>query len=157
MDSEEQGLTPRTTMEQEVQKLLESQGLGVLATSGPHGAHASLVAFAASRDLGSLILATPMTTRKYANLEHDPMVALLVDNRSNQRSDCHAALAATGYGRAGAVQGQQRRAWLELYLEKHPHLVDFVQAPSCALVVISVVRYSVVRAFQQVSELVLSP
>ena len=146
-----------SVVEHEVRTLLEQQYLGVLATHGPEGLHASLVAFASSPDLGSLVFATPLTTRKFANLERDPRMAFLVDSRSNQRGDCHSAMAATAYGRAGAASPESRQQWLELYLGKHPHLVDFVQAPSCVLVVVRVARFSLVRAFQQVSELVFSP
>jgi nitroimidazol reductase NimA-like FMN-containing flavoprotein (pyridoxamine 5'-phosphate oxidase superfamily) len=146
-----------TPLRHEVRTLLEQQVLGVLSTHGPEGPHASLVAFVAGQDLQTIVLATPKTTRKYANLEGDPRVALLVDNRSNQRSDCHTAMAATLYGRAETASPESRPDLLQSYLGKHPHLVDFVQASSCALVVVRVSRISHVRAFQQVSELVFSP
>jgi len=146
-----------TALSQEVRTLLEQQVFGVLSTHGPEGPHASLVAFVSSRDLRTIVLATPKTTRKYANLEGNPRAALLVDNRSNQRSDCHTATAATLYGGAESASPESHPELLQLYLGKHPHLVDFVQAPSCALVVLRVRRISHVRAFQQVSELVFSP
>ncbi|MFO7875331.1 MAG: pyridoxamine 5'-phosphate oxidase family protein [Desulfovermiculus sp.] len=138
-----------------VRELLETQFLGVMATSGLEGPHASLVAFASSMDSRTLVLATPITTRKYANILKEPRVALLVDNRSNQYSDCHAAAALTAYGQAHVLPPGQARELMDLYLHKHPHLVDFVRAPSCALVSISVARYSLVTSFQQVSEIFL--
>ena len=140
---------------EEVRILLESQSLGVLATNGPQGPHASLVAFASSLDLRNLVLATPMSTRKYANMLSDPRVALLVDSRSNQSSDFHAAAAVTAYGQARVACKEQDREWMYLYLQKHPYLVDFVHAPSCALVTIAVDRFSQVTSFQDVAEIFL--
>ncbi|MBS3780095.1 MAG: pyridoxamine 5'-phosphate oxidase family protein [Desulfovermiculus sp.] len=137
---------------EEVRILLESQSLGVLATSGPQGPHASLVAFASSLDLRTLVLATPMSTRKYANMLSDPRVALLVDSGSNQSSDFHAATAVTAYGQSRVVSKEKEQELMHLYLHKHPHLVEFVHAPSCALVSIAVDRYSLVSSFQQVVE-----
>ena len=138
---------------EEVRTLLESQSLGVLATSGPQGPHASLVAFASSLDLRTLVLATPMSTRKYANLLSDPRVALLVDSGSNQSSDFHAAMAVTAYGHARVVSKEKEQELMHLYLQKHPHLIDFVHAPSCALVYIAVDRFSLVASFQEVAEI----
>lgn len=145
----------RFTEMDHVRDLLESQLLGVMATSGPEGPHASLVAFASSMDSRTLVLATPITTRKYANILKEPRVALMVDNRSNQNADCHAAAAVTAYGQAHVLPPGQAGKWMDLYLHKHPHLVDFIHAPSCALVSISVARYSLVTSFQQVSEIFL--
>ncbi|MDZ7760373.1 MAG: pyridoxamine 5'-phosphate oxidase family protein [Desulfovermiculus sp.] len=138
---------------EKVRTLLESHYLGVLATSGPQGPHASLVAFASSFDVRTLVLATPMSTRKYANMLSDPRVALLADSRSNQSSDFHAAVAVTAYGQAHVGSTEKDLELMHLYLDKNPHLVDFVHAPSCALVSITVDRYSLVTSFQQVMEI----
>ena len=138
---------------EEVRILLESQYLGVLATNGPQGSHASLVAFASSLDLRTLVLATPMSTRKYAHMLSDPRVALLVDSRSNQRFDFHAAAAVTAYGHARIASKEHDQEWMHLYLQKHPHLGDFVRAPSCALMSIAVDRFSQVTSFQDVAEI----
>jgi hypothetical protein len=46
-----------------------------------------------------------------------------------------------------------RQQLTELYLVKHPHLKDFVQSPTCALVHVSVKPYYVVRTFQNVMQL----
>jgi nitroimidazol reductase NimA-like FMN-containing flavoprotein (pyridoxamine 5'-phosphate oxidase superfamily) len=140
--------------EEEVQAFLDARLVGVLATQGREGPHASLVAFAAEQGLRALVFATPRATRKYTNLEHDPRVALLVDDRSNQRSDFQAATAVTVYGRAGSLPKEGGREWLDLYLAKHPGLSEFASSPGCVLVRISVDRLSVVNSFQQVTDIV---
>ena len=56
-------------------------------------------------------------------------------------------------GTVAEVTGAERDRYLPLYLAKHPALTDFVSAPSCALLLISVERYIRVKKFQRVSEL----
>ena len=137
--------------------LLIGQSLGVLATHQQGQPYASLVAIAATEDLREILFATTRSTRKYANLERDPRVAVLVDSRSNQDSDIHAAAAATATGRAEEVLLGEREAYLDFYLSKHPHLLDFVSSPTCALVRVKVDTYYVVNRFQRVTEFHLEP
>jgi nitroimidazol reductase NimA-like FMN-containing flavoprotein (pyridoxamine 5'-phosphate oxidase superfamily) len=133
-----------------LRRLLNGQSLGVLATSGAAGIHATLVAFAATDDLRQILFATSRSTRKFAALEEDPRVALLIDDRSNEVGDFRDAVAATAHGVASEV-GQSRLAELrELYLRKHPYLEEFVRARSCALVCIAVEIYDLVGNFQEV-------
>jgi nitroimidazol reductase NimA-like FMN-containing flavoprotein (pyridoxamine 5'-phosphate oxidase superfamily) len=136
-----------------IRNLLETQRLGVLSTQAKGEPHASLVAFVVAEDLKSIVFATPRTTRKYANLEADSRAALLVDNRANQASDFRTAMAVTAKGSAAETFGTQREKCLELYLAVHPHLEDFVKSPSCALMLLKVETYQVVRRFQSVMEL----
>ena len=125
----------------------------MLCTHSQAGSYGSLVAFANTEDLKEVIFATLRTTRKYANLSDDESVALLLDNRSNKTSDFRKATAATAMGKAREVAKRRNSRHLKLYLEKHPHLKEFLEAPSCALMVIAVEKYYVVNRFQQVMEL----
>jgi len=146
-------MTEREAAEDRLQQLLSGQRLGVLSSQNGGQPHASLVAFAATADLRHLVFATTRATRKYAYLKADARVALLVDNRAHRDADLHEAMAVTAYGRALELAGAERDAPLELYLGKHPHLQEFVNAPSCALMAITVRTYSVVDRFQHVIEL----
>jgi len=136
-----------------VKNLFESQRLGVLATYGEGQPYSSLVAFAATNDLNYLVFATTRATRKYANLSAESRVALLVDNRSNQDSDFHSAMAVTALGDAEEVKESERNRFLRLYLAKHPYLEEFANSPTCALLKVSVDRYYMVNRFQNVMEL----
>ncbi len=140
----------------DLKKLLDSQPLAVLATQGEGQPYASLVAFVPSDDLKSLYFATTRSTRKYANLAADSRVALLVDNRSNNASDFRWAMAATATGKAGEVDPGERAKALDLYLAKHPHLRDFVSAPTCAFCEIRVQTFIIVTRFQNVVEVHIS-
>lgn len=140
-----------------LRKLLRSQPLAVLATQSQGQPYASLVAFASSDDLKSLYFATTRSTRKYANLSGDSRVAMLVDNRSNNASDFRLAMAATATGTAVEVNPRERERALDRYLEKHPHLSDFVHSPTCALCKIRVQTFFVVTRFQIVVEVHVRP
>lgn len=145
------------SIEETILGLFRTQRLAVLSTQGSGQPYASLVAFVASDDLKYLYFATARTTRKFHHLDVDPRVAMLVDNRSNQESDVHSAVAVTATGRAGEVSGNERDLGVRLYLSKHPYLQDFVQAQSCALIRVEVDTYYLVSRFQHVMELHILP
>ena len=133
--------------------LLESQRLAVLATHREGQPYGSLVSFVATEDMKQVLFATTRSTRKYENLTADARVALLIDNRSNQDSDIHEATAVTATGRADEIDGADKERFLRLYLERHPHLQDFVNSPTCALLRVRVETYYLVNRFQEVTEL----
>jgi heme iron utilization protein len=141
----------------ELTHLLKSQRLSVLSTHNAGQPYASLVSFAATPDLMQLLFATTRSTRKYANLTSDARAAMLVDNRSNEETDIHSAMAVTATGVAGEVSGTERREALSLYLLKHPYLKDFVNSPSCAFLKLTVKTYYLVRRFQNVVEIHMTP
>ena len=146
-------LSEEAELEDLIRELFESQKLAVLGTQNQGQPYANLVAFAPSDDLKSLYFVTARATRKYANIEADARVTVLIDNRSNQDSDFSQAAAVTATGTAQAVVDSERDAVLTVYLAKNPMLKDFVQSPSCALLQIRVETYYVVRRFQNVMEL----
>jgi hypothetical protein len=134
-----------------LRRLLDSQSLGVLATSDSSGrTHAALVAFAATDNLREIVFATSRATRKFELLRQNPRASLLIDDRSNEVRDFRDASAATAHGVAGEVQAGLGEELRRLYLRKHPYLQDFVRAPSCALLSIKVESYDLVGNFQEV-------
>ncbi|NIQ37641.1 MAG: pyridoxamine 5'-phosphate oxidase family protein [Proteobacteria bacterium] len=133
--------------------LFNTQHLGVLATQGGGQPYSSLVAFTATDDLKYLVFATTRATRKYANLSSESRVAMLIDNRSNQDSDFHNAMAVTAMGTAEEVKDREKDQLIKRYLAKHPYLEGFVMAPTCALLKVRVDKYYVVSRFQNVMEL----
>ena len=146
-------MSEESELEQLIRELFESQKLAVLGTQNEGQPYANLVAFAPSHDLKSLYFVTARATRKYANIEADARVTVLIDNRSNQDSDFAQAAAVTATGTARELVDSRRDEVLAIYLAKHPMLKDFVQSPSCALLQIRVETYYLVRRFQNVMEL----
>lgn len=147
---------PRSLMEG-VRELFSLQRLAVLSTSEEGRPYCSLIAFAATDDIGHLVFVTNRSTRKFMNLTQDPRVSLLVDNRSNEMSDFHNAMAVTAMGNAAEIPDNERALFLKLYLCKHPHLEEFALSPGCAMVGVRVSRYSIVQQFQNVMVLQLEP
>jgi len=146
-------LSEESELEHLIRELFESQNLAVLATQNEGQPYANLVAFAASDDLKSLYFVTARATRKYANIEADARVTVLIDTRSNQDSDFSQAAAVTATGTAKEVMASKRDEVLAIYLAKHSMLRDFVESPSCVILQVQVETYYLVRRFQNVMEL----
>lgn len=132
-----------------LEALLASQPLAVVATAHEGAPYASLVAIAAQGD-ARLFFATTRATRKWRNLEADPRIAILLDDRTREPADFHAAAAATGIGRATECAGEEAEAARAALLARHPHLADFLASPSTALVRVDIERWYVVTRFQAV-------
>ena len=136
-----------------IDNLLRAQKLMVLASNGPEYPYCNLVGFASTGDLRSLIFVTGRDTRKYNNIKADGKVSLLLDNRRNSVSDFREAAAVSVLGFAEEASGEQLEEFRELYLQRHPHLHEFVNSPYTAIMKVTVSRYILVRRFQEVVEL----
>ena len=145
------------SVRREVMALVTGQQLAVLSTDGRGQPWASLLAFAGTADLRHLVFATPRTTRKFTNLSENPRVALLINSGTNTEADIHRAASVTAIGTAEVLAPGAEGALLDLYLEKHPHLKTFALAPTTALVRVADQRYTLVRRFQNVTELEPGP
>lgn len=140
-------------LKQKILFLINSQKLAALSTFDGVQPYASLVAVAVEKDLKKIYFATPDTTRKYANLNDNPRVALLVDNGKNQESDIHEAAAVTITGVSSRVTKDAATGAFQLYITKHPYLKEFAEAPTTALIQVEVESYYLVERFQNVQEL----
>ncbi len=136
-------------LESEVRNLLASQEVAVLSTQEQDHPYLNLVAFAETCDLRTLLFATPRATRKYGNLSSKSGVALLVDNRSNDATDIREAMAVTVIGIAFEVPDSERERFERVYLEKQPHMEEFLSSPSTALIKVDVESYLLVSRFRK--------
>jgi nitroimidazol reductase NimA-like FMN-containing flavoprotein (pyridoxamine 5'-phosphate oxidase superfamily) len=139
-----------------IKGILDLQKLSVLATQGDGRPYGSLVAFAATADLKTLLFATKRATRKYSNLLAHPDVAMVIDTRTNQAADFSDATAVTALGEVEEVAADDRQEFLNIYIEKHPYLKEFVELPTCVLLRVRVRNYIMVSRFQNVQELHVS-
>ena len=140
-------------LRQTVRTLLDSQPQGVLATQHDRHPYTSLMAFAVTSDLHWIVFATYRATRKHANLLANPRASLLVDNRTSKSADYHNTVATSAQGLVSEVDVIQRRELMQLYLDKHPDLSDFVSATDCVLLKLEVESFYVVSQFQNVAVL----
>jgi nitroimidazol reductase NimA-like FMN-containing flavoprotein (pyridoxamine 5'-phosphate oxidase superfamily) len=140
-----------------IRTVLDNQLLAVLSTHDGDQPYSSLVCFAATDDLRCLIFVTPRGTHKYANIEADCRVAMLVDNRANEAADTDNATAVTVLGTALEVNGHEREDLLARYLDRHPHLKPFASSPATAVFKVEAGKYIVVNSFQHVQEMDVRP
>ena len=143
----------QTQFRKRLGELFHDQRLAILSTQQAGQPYASLVAYCTSDDFKHIYFATPNTTRKYANLMAENRVAILVNSSTNQVSDFHRAISVTAVGKASELSGVEKESIREQYLARHPHLVDFVHSPTCALIDVTVTSYYMVKNFQNVTEL----
>ena len=135
-----------------IEKVLSSQRLAVLSTERYGQPYSSLMAFAHSTDLTSIVVATGRATRKHVNLIQEPRVSLLIDTRTNSEEDFHSAAAITVIGKAQIIAENKYGEFEALYLHKHPYLETFLAAPTTSLFRITVFHYLMVNRFQNVME-----
>jgi hypothetical protein len=140
-------------MREMLHRLFESQNLAVLATQREGQPYCNLVAFAATADLKYVVFATPKSSHKYENIVRDDRISMLVNNATGQDTDFQEAVAATVLGRAEDTPIRDGNPLLELYLQKHPKLNEFVHSPDSVLMRVTVEVYIVVSNFQEVTEL----
>lgn len=132
--------------------LFRSQRFAVLATDDHGQPFASLMAFAATEDLGQIVVLTERTTHKFANLKANSRVALLIDDRENKGSDTQESVAVTVLGEAQEADPDAGAPLLELYLARHPYLAAFAASPGCAIIRVKIQSYLLVSRFQKVIE-----
>ena len=136
-----------------IRKLLGGQRYAVLCTQSESQPYGSLIAFAASEDLETLVLATPVSTRKYRFIVECDRVAMLIDSRSASPDNMMEIEAVTATGLARVVREESGfNQWAGLLTTRHPHLSHFVHAESSALIRIEVIRYFHVSSFQEVRQ-----
>jgi nitroimidazol reductase NimA-like FMN-containing flavoprotein (pyridoxamine 5'-phosphate oxidase superfamily) len=136
-----------------VSQMLTSEHLAVLATDREGQPYTSLMAFAASEDLGSIYFATSAATRKAANLAKNSRAAMLIDSRRNDPRDFYDAAAVTAVGCVREVTDTQRALAVNRLTRKHPFMKDYLRAPSFRVYCLKVECFFLVDRFQQVVEL----
>jgi nitroimidazol reductase NimA-like FMN-containing flavoprotein (pyridoxamine 5'-phosphate oxidase superfamily) len=134
-----------------IRRLLHDQPYAVLCTQGQSQPYGSLIAFAITEDLRTLVFATPVETRKYRFLLECDRVAVVVDSRSTTTHDVMGIEAVTAVGRASVVAaGAEFEQLVALLIQRHPLLADFVHAESSALFRVQMAEYLYVSRFQDV-------
>ncbi len=138
---------------EEIKNLCADQAFAVLATYGANGTSASLISFAVDSDLRNIVFMTPRNTAKYDHILENPDIAMLIDNRSDRPDSINQISALTISGTANAiVNGDDIEKWTDLFLKKHPNLLDFAHSPSTAAIIIDVKKCVFVSKFQEVFE-----
>jgi len=136
-----------------IKRLLSGQRFGVLATTDRAGhPYTNLVTFASSPDCSEIYFATPVETRKFDNLMHEPRVALLVTDCANELTDFSQAMAVTILGNARKVDDARLPAVVSIYQQKHPHIKHFARAADSAMFAVEVSQFAFVEQFQPIKQ-----
>lgn len=142
----------QTTLEQ-LKMLIDSQNFAVLSTQKNGQPYANLMAFAVTENFDQIIFLTSNTTRKYDNLTSNPRAAILINNSQNLADDTKTATSVTATGITTTINNDDRKTLEALYLKKHPHMKDFSESPTTALVSLAVESYIMVSQFENVVEI----
>jgi nitroimidazol reductase NimA-like FMN-containing flavoprotein (pyridoxamine 5'-phosphate oxidase superfamily) len=138
-------------LENDIRTLCQSQPFAVLATQGKGITKASLISFAVSDDLKSIVFATPLHSAKADFIVAEENVSILVDDRSLQQDRINQISALTIVGKAKVLSDEEDISkGAELLTEKHPYLKAFVMAPSTIVILVEVETYLYVKKFQEV-------
>jgi heme iron utilization protein len=128
-------------------EIVGTQYFAVLNTVGQGLPHSSLVSFASTDDMRSLVFVTGRNTRKYRNMEENSNVSLLIDNRTNKPSDTSQAIAITAVGTCR--EATDNNSLLQaVFLARHPQLRHFAEAPGNAIMRV-IIREYIVAAFDK--------
>jgi heme iron utilization protein len=146
-------LTSKAQTINRLRVFFETQRLTALATQEPGHPYLSLMAFAMTDDLNSLIIATKKGTRKYSNMVKTPGVSFLIDNRSDEKDLFQKTRAVTGIGRVMEIEEIEKEFLTALFLKRHPELDSFVRARDCSLVKIKIEKFIIISQFQEAEEL----
>ncbi len=138
-----------------IHKLLLLQKFAVLCTRNDAVPYGSLVAFEVSNDFRNIVFATLSYTRKYQLLKQCDQVAMLIDDRDDQKHKDKvseiSALTVNGVakkicGNDAVMDAKQR------LLAKHNYLNELVSSDSCVFFLVDITRCLYVTHLQEVYE-----
>ena len=135
-----------------LEELNKNQYFCVLATNDRGKSYTSLISFAITPDFKKVIFGTPKDTSKYKNILNTKEVAILIDNRSDNRKNLMETEAITIIGTARQVRRSKIRDDLAaIFIKKHPDLEEFIESDATALIVVEVARCIHVSKFQTIT------
>jgi heme iron utilization protein len=137
-----------------IREIINSQYFAVLSSVEEGQPYTNLIAFAVTEDLKLLIFVTSRNTLKYRNIIQNDRVSFLIDSRTNQPADITSAIAITVIGSAQEVT-DSKKGFHSIFLNKHPHLSQFVYRPDSALMIVAVSEY-IIAGFDKTQRVVIS-
>ena len=141
--------------EELLKEVLSKQYFAVLNSVGESIVpYSNLVSFVITDNYKSLVFFTGKNTRKYNNIKGNEKVALLIDNRTNQPSDITQSTAITIIGTAQEKTGDISNLQ-KIFLERHPHLEQFVNDPDNVLILVKVQEY-IIAGFDKTQHVSIS-
>jgi len=137
-------------IEDTIRRVLERNRLAVLATQRDGQPHTSLMAFTPLEGLRFLAFATYRKTVKYASIQRDRRVAILVEDREGDAGHSGRRLVLTALGKAIETRPEERQTHLAAHAARHPDLQKFLSSLECEFVRVAVHAYQVVSGVDDV-------
>ncbi len=100
---------------------LRERGLAVIATRGPDGAPQAALVGVTATDQAEIIFDTSASSRKYANIQARPEVAVVIGWDDEVTVQCE--------GRADILSGAERTRCLQAYFDQYPDGQQRAQDP----------------------------
>lgn len=122
-------------MNERMRALADDKDICALATLSPSGPHQSLMAYVRDPETDSFILFTEEQTTKWANIERNPNLCLLIDSREEdlpERRDKAKALSIKARHETPAEAEAIRLR--QLFLLRHPHMEAFLDRPGARMI-----------------------
>jgi nitroimidazol reductase NimA-like FMN-containing flavoprotein (pyridoxamine 5'-phosphate oxidase superfamily) len=139
-------------MRTELNELIKSEQLCVLATVGSGLPHCSLMSYAVPEDGDRIYLASSRNTRKYRNLLANPGVSLLIDSRQTGAAagiNAVRALVIRGSVLMPLVEAESKEAE-KLLIQRHPGLADFFRAADTEIMAVSIDEVQLLAGQQEI-------
>ena len=141
-------------IKQKLEALFDSQPIAVLNTSSDDP-YSCLVGFKITDDFQYLIFSTMRDRLKYRQIQTNPRVSLMIDDRSDKNHDFEKTTSVTLIGSAKDIRGSERQDYADILLQKHPVLDEFVNHADCAIIRVSIDKMYVVSNFESVLKIEL--
>lgn len=118
-----------------IKNVIKSQEMCVLATSAEGLPHTSLMAYVADVEVQHMYMITHRNTKKFENLEINPLVSLLIDTRSVETGESREKIVAlTVSGECFLVEEDGEILGIkEAFCNRHKHLEQFANYDDAAV------------------------
>jgi nitroimidazol reductase NimA-like FMN-containing flavoprotein (pyridoxamine 5'-phosphate oxidase superfamily) len=129
-------------MTEKIKLLARKKDICVLATVSEKGPYCSLMAYAVDENATEFYMTTSRSTNKYANIENNPNVSLLIDSRETMPRTKAQALTVSGKCEIFSFNDPKRHiAKKELFM-RHPHLKVILDMPDSEILCIKAESYT---------------
>lgn len=128
-------------MIEKIKALAREKDICVLATVSEKGPYCSLMAYTFDESANEFFMSTSRLTKKYANIEKNPNVSLLIDSREAIPRTQAQALTVSGICKIISNDDPKRPSIKEKLLKKHPHLEAILEKPDSEILCVKAESY----------------
>lgn len=122
-------------MLEKMKDIVKKNDLCVLATISDGNPHCSLMSYVSDDECHEIYMISHKKTKKYDSIVTHSSVSLLIDTREEDKDDRKAHIKAlTVNGKFQSINDMvQKEVIRTKFLQKHPHLIDFVNDPDAEI------------------------